>query len=61
MTKDEEQRYIDHWNKVARMAHNEAIRIVLFEIDRLFTADSRIPAGVKPALKKAINALIVKS
>lgn len=59
MTRDEELRHIEKWNHVARTAHNEAIRLAMFEIERALTAESRVPAGVLPCLLQAINALKV--
>lgn len=54
-----ESRHIERFNHVARMAHNEAIRLAMFEIERILSTESRIPAGVVPALLRAINALKV--
>ena len=59
MTRDEELRHIEKWDHVARTAHNEAIRLAMFEIERALTVESLVPAGVLPSLLRRINALKV--
>jgi len=60
MTRDEETTHIEKANSIARMAHNEALRLAKFEIER-YMMDMRVPAGVITGLLGAMDKIMVRS
>ena len=60
MTDDKEARHIARAVRIAKMAHNEAIRQAKFEIE-LTLMTARVPAGILTDLLKAMDGLILHS
>lgn len=58
MTRDEESAHIEQADRIARMAHNEALRLAKLEIERVLMSMS-VQNGVLLGLLRAMDKIMV--